>query len=44
VRAGHNVVVYYPGEAGALRIAVGVEVFTDFAGHGEVQRVTAQPA
>ena len=40
VRTGHNVVVYYPGEGGALRIAAGVEVFTDFAGHGEVQRVT----
>jgi effector-binding domain-containing protein len=40
VRTGHNVVVYYPGEGGRLRIVAGVEVFTDFAGHGEVQRVT----
>jgi effector-binding domain-containing protein len=40
VRTGHNVVVYYPGEGGAFRIVAGVEVFTDFGGHGEVQRVT----
>jgi effector-binding domain-containing protein len=43
VRTGHNVVVYYPGDGGALRIVVGVEVFTGFAGHREVQRV-ATPA
>jgi effector-binding domain-containing protein len=38
-RTGHNVVVYYGGEGNALDIAAGVEVFTDFAGHGEIQRM-----
>jgi effector-binding domain-containing protein len=38
VRTGHNVVVYYGG-GGALTVDVGVEVFTGFAGHGEVRRV-----
>jgi effector-binding domain-containing protein len=37
---GHNVVVYYGGEGDALDIAAGVEVFTDFAGHGEIQRMS----
>ena len=39
-RTGHNVVVYYGGQGGTLDIGVGVEVFTDFAGHGEIQRIS----
>jgi effector-binding domain-containing protein len=37
VRTGHNVVVYYPGSGGSFTVDVGVETFTDFAGHGEVR-------
>lgn len=37
VRTGHNVVVYYPGQGGTFPIVAGVEVFTDFADHGEVR-------
>lgn len=40
VRTGHNVVVYYGGDGGTLAVGVGVEVFTDFAGQGEVQRMS----
>jgi effector-binding domain-containing protein len=39
-RTGHNVVVYYGGGADGLDIAAGVEVFSDFAGHGEIQRIS----
>jgi len=41
VRTGHNVVMYYGGSGAALAIAAGVEVFSDFAGRGEVQPVSA---
>jgi effector-binding domain-containing protein len=39
-RTGHNVVVYYGSDGGTLTVAAGVEVFTDFAGGGEVQRMS----
>jgi effector-binding domain-containing protein len=35
-RTGHNVVIYR-GSPAELAIDAGVEVFTDFAGHGEIQ-------
>ncbi len=40
VRTGHNVVVYYPGQDGTFTIGAGVEVFTDFDGRGEVERLS----
>lgn len=40
VRTGHNVVVYYAAEGGAMTIDAGVEVFTDFAERGDVRRVS----
>jgi effector-binding domain-containing protein len=40
VRTGHNVVVYYGGHGGTLAVGVGVEVFSDFAAHGEIQRMS----
>jgi effector-binding domain-containing protein len=40
VRTGHNVVVYYGGDGGVLNIVAGVEVFTEFAGRGEVQHLS----
>lgn len=39
-RTGHNVVIYRPGETGALTIDAGVEVFGGFEERGEVRRVT----
>jgi effector-binding domain-containing protein len=36
----HNVIIYRPGEAGAITIDAGVEVFGDFAERGAVRRVT----
>jgi effector-binding domain-containing protein len=39
-RTGHNVVVYRGGEAGALAIDAGVEVFDDFTERGAVRRLT----
>ena len=42
VRTGHNVVLYYGGGA-AMTIAAGVEVFSDFTGRGEVERITTPP-
>jgi effector-binding domain-containing protein len=38
VRTGHNVVVYRGGDGRTMTIDAGVEVFTDFAGQGEVRR------
>ena len=43
VRAGHNVVVYYPGEGGMFTIAAGVEALTDFEDRGEVRHVSTPP-
>ncbi len=40
VRTGHNVVLYYPGQAGVLTIDAGVEVFAGFAGRDAVRRIT----
>lgn len=40
VRTGHNVVLYYGGPGGALRIDAGVEAFTDFTDHGQVRHVS----
>jgi len=40
VRTGHNVVVYYGSEGGALTIDAGVEAFTDFTERGEVKRIS----
>ena len=40
VRTGHNVVLYYGGSDAAMTIAAGVEVFSDFTAHGEVERIT----
>ena len=39
-RTGHNVVIYRDGEAGALAIDAGVEVFEDFTERGAVRRLT----
>jgi effector-binding domain-containing protein len=39
VRTGHNVVVYHGGDGGTLTVGAGVEVFTDFAEHGQVRRM-----
>jgi effector-binding domain-containing protein len=39
-RTGHNVVVYYGGDGGALSIGAGVEVFTDFTDLEEVQHLS----
>jgi effector-binding domain-containing protein len=39
-RTGHNVVIYRAGEASALAIDAGVEVFEDFAERGAVRRIT----
>jgi effector-binding domain-containing protein len=39
-RTGHNVVIYRPGEAGALTIDAGVEVLSGFTESGPVRRVT----
>ena len=38
-RTGHNVVIYR-GSPAELAIDAGVEVFTEFAGHGEIQPVS----
>ena len=38
-RTGHNVVIYR-GSPAALAIDAGVEVFTEFTGHGEIQPVS----
>ena len=38
-RTGHNVVIYR-GNPAELAIDAGVEVFTEFAGHGEIQPVS----
>jgi effector-binding domain-containing protein len=38
-RTGHNVVIYR-GNPAALTIDAGVEVFTEFTGHGEIQPVS----
>ena len=38
-RTGHNVVIYR-GNPAALAIDAGVEVFTEFTGHGEIQPVS----
>jgi effector-binding domain-containing protein len=49
VHTGHNVVVYYPGDAaragegGGFTIDAGVETFTGFAGQGEVRPVSTPP-
>jgi effector-binding domain-containing protein len=40
VRTGHNVVVYHGSDGGTLRIDVGVETFSDFAGRGEIRRTS----
>ena len=37
VRTDHNVVVYYPGEAGGFTVEVGVEALTEFADRGPVR-------
>ena len=39
-RTEHNVIIYRPGEASAITIDAGVEVFGDFAERGAVRRVT----
>ena len=39
VRTGHNVVIYR-GSPAALAIDAGVEVFSEFTGHGEIQPVS----
>src|SRR5262249_45305695 len=39
VRTGHNVVIYRGGPA-ELAIDAGVEVFTEFTGHGEIRPVS----
>jgi effector-binding domain-containing protein len=38
VRTGHNVVVYHGNDGGTLRVDVGVEAFSEFAGRGEMRR------
>ena len=43
VRTGHNVVVYYGAESGAMTIDAGVEALADFTEHGEVRRVCTPP-
>jgi effector-binding domain-containing protein len=43
VRTGHNVVVYHGSNGGTLRVDVGVEAFSEFAGRGEIRR-TSTPA
>jgi effector-binding domain-containing protein len=40
VTTGHNVVVYYPGEAGSLTIDAGVEALTGFADRGRVRHAS----
>jgi effector-binding domain-containing protein len=40
VRTGHNVVIYYGGTGGGLRIDAGVEAFTDFTDRGQVRHVS----
>ena len=39
VRTGHNVVIYR-GHLAGLAIDAGVEVFTEFTGHGEIRPVS----
>jgi effector-binding domain-containing protein len=43
VRTGHNVVIYDDGDASAVAMRIGVEVFTDFTERGGVTS-TATPA
>lgn len=44
VRTGHNVVIYHPGgETAPFTIYAGVEVFTEFAERGEVERTATPP-
>jgi effector-binding domain-containing protein len=37
VQTGHNVVIYHGGGDEAMRVEVGVEIFGDFSGSGEVR-------
>ena len=37
---GHNVVIYYPGEGGALTVDAGVEALTDFTDRGQVRHAS----
>jgi len=43
VSTGHNVVVYYGGEAGRLTIEAGVEALTDFTDRGQVRHAATPP-
>lgn len=40
VRTDHNIVVYYPGEAGGLTIEAGVEALTEFTDRGPVRHAS----
>lgn len=40
VSTDHNVVVYYPGEAGRFTIEAGVEALTDFTDRGQVRHAS----
>jgi effector-binding domain-containing protein len=40
VRTDHNVVVYYPGEAGRFTIEAGVETLTEFTDRGPVRHAS----
>jgi effector-binding domain-containing protein len=40
VRTGHNVVVYHGSSGDTLRVDVGVETFSEFAGRGDIRRTS----
>jgi effector-binding domain-containing protein len=40
VRTDHNIVVYYPGEAGTFTIEAGVEALTEFTDSGPVRHAS----